>query len=119
MAYLQEEANWEEGIYQYEVEDWVEGGPDGIDNIQAKALANRTRYLKAEVESISNGLQELFLDQTEQWNLISQILAQIGNLFNGVFSDVKANPFLATFGDAGGWEMLSGVWNRQHARVEC
>lgn len=45
MANLQESAVWDEGIYQLETTDNVVGGPDGISNRQAKALANRTKYL--------------------------------------------------------------------------
>lgn len=50
MANLPEQAVWETGVYQLETSDPVMGGVDGVDNKQAKQLANRTRYLKAEVE---------------------------------------------------------------------
>ncbi|GAK43597.1 bacteriophage tail fiber protein [Tepidicaulis marinus] len=50
MANLPEAATWEGGIYQLELTDPVQGGPDGISNNQAKQLANRTAYLKQEVE---------------------------------------------------------------------
>lgn len=50
MANLKERAQWEEGVYQLETSDPVMGGPDGIDNVQAKQLANRTRYLKGAIE---------------------------------------------------------------------
>ncbi len=50
MANLAEETKWENGIYQLEIDDPLQGGPDGIDNVQAKQLANRTRYLKAKIE---------------------------------------------------------------------
>lgn len=50
MAYLKEQAKWEEGIYQYELDDLLQGGEDGIDNVQGKQLANRTLYLKQELE---------------------------------------------------------------------
>ncbi|MDF1687312.1 MAG: hypothetical protein P1U50_11030 [Parvibaculaceae bacterium] len=50
MANLSEETVWEEGIYQLETTDPVLGGPDGIDNRQAKELANRTQYLKAQTD---------------------------------------------------------------------
>lgn len=46
MANLAEQAQWEEGIYQLELTDPVVGGPDGISNLQAKQLANRTQFLK-------------------------------------------------------------------------
>lgn len=51
MANLQEEIVWVDGIYQLEMEDEVMGGADGIDNKQAKQLASRTQYLKAQLET--------------------------------------------------------------------
>lgn len=51
MANLVEAPQWEGGIYQLETSDPVEGGPDGIDNVQARQLANRTAYLKAQQEA--------------------------------------------------------------------
>lgn len=51
MATLPEQSVWTEGIYQLETSDPVMGGPDGIDNQQAKELANRTRFLKDTLES--------------------------------------------------------------------
>ena len=50
MANLKEEAKWEEGIYQYELDDPLQGGEDGIDNVQGRQLANRTKYLKENYE---------------------------------------------------------------------
>ena len=50
MANLNETAQWETGIYQLETSDPVMGGPDGIDNRQAKQLANRTLWLKNQTE---------------------------------------------------------------------
>lgn len=47
MADLAETETYEAGIYQFEITDPVIGGPDGIDNLQAKQLANRTNWLKA------------------------------------------------------------------------
>lgn len=50
MADLQEKNKWETGIYQIEENDPVQGGSDGITNKPIKQLANRTKYLKNEVE---------------------------------------------------------------------
>ncbi|HEZ5615605.1 TPA: tail fiber protein [Neisseria meningitidis] len=52
MANLNETAQWETGIYQLETSDPVMGGPDGIDNRQAKQLANRTLWLKKQTEAL-------------------------------------------------------------------
>lgn len=65
MANLKEQAQWEDGIYQLELTDPVVGGPDGISNLQAKQLANRTQFLKEQqqkqqeiVEGYSPEMQE-------------------------------------------------------------
>lgn len=50
MANLIETNQWEDGVYQIEKTDPVVGGKDGISNRQAQQLANRTSYLKNEVE---------------------------------------------------------------------
>ena len=52
MANLNETAQWETGMYQLETSDPVMGGPDGIDNRQAKQLANRTLWLKNQTEAL-------------------------------------------------------------------
>ncbi|MFJ7792901.1 hypothetical protein [Pseudomonas sp. NPDC096950] len=55
MADLPELNEWTEGIYQLETSDPVLGGPDGIDNLQGKQLANRTRWLKGKIDSLIEG----------------------------------------------------------------
>lgn len=45
MANVTETSTWESGIYQLETTDSVEGGSDGISNLQAKQLGNRTKWL--------------------------------------------------------------------------
>ncbi|MDE1531699.1 hypothetical protein PVE90_18485 [Pseudomonas carnis] len=55
MADLPESNEWAQGVYQLETSDPVLGGPEGIDNLQAKQLANRTKWLKDQVEKIING----------------------------------------------------------------
>jgi len=46
MAFLPEQSVYEPGIYQLEVTDPLQGGPDGVFNVPPKQLANRTKYLK-------------------------------------------------------------------------
>ncbi|WP_199154421.1 hypothetical protein [Chromobacterium sp. ASV23] len=55
MANLQEKPAWEAGIYQLETSDPVLGGPDGVDNLQAKQLANRTVFLKKQIDDLVSG----------------------------------------------------------------
>jgi hypothetical protein len=50
VASLTELTQWEASIYQIETLDNVIGGNDGISNRQGKQLANRTAYLKQQVE---------------------------------------------------------------------
>ena len=52
MAHLTESPTYESGIYQIEKTDPVVGGIDGISNRQARQLANRTTYLKGELERL-------------------------------------------------------------------
>ena len=49
MANLTLTRQWVENIYQLETSDPVMGGPDGIDNRQAKELGARTNWLKDQV----------------------------------------------------------------------
>lgn len=56
MADLPEINEWPEGIYQLETSDPVLGGPEGIDNLQAKQLANRTKWLKDQLGKIVEGV---------------------------------------------------------------
>ncbi|EMV0202324.1 hypothetical protein ABL144_000611 [Klebsiella pneumoniae] len=51
MSNLPEQASWESGIHQLEEADRAKAGPGGVLNIQANQLANRTRWLRALVES--------------------------------------------------------------------
>jgi hypothetical protein len=52
MANLPEQNVWQDGIYQLEENDDVRGGPlpEGVSNLQAKQLADRTLYLKEKQE---------------------------------------------------------------------
>jgi len=55
MANLPEPPEWPDGVYQIETPDPVLGGPDGIANKAAKALASRTVWLKAKFEALIEG----------------------------------------------------------------
>ncbi|WP_181639928.1 hypothetical protein [Pseudomonas sivasensis] len=56
MANLPESNEWTLGIYQLETSDPVLGGPEGIDNLQGKQLANRTKWLKDQLDKIVGGV---------------------------------------------------------------
>lgn len=53
MANLVETPTYDAGVYLIELSDPVVGGTDGISNKQAKALANRTAYLKAQTDDLT------------------------------------------------------------------
>ena len=53
MANLNLTRPWAENIYQLETTDPVMGGPDGVDNRQAKELGARTNWLKDQVDGIN------------------------------------------------------------------
>jgi hypothetical protein len=54
MADITEVEQWDEGVYQLETTDPVQGGADGVDNLPHIALANRTKWLKAGLKAVQN-----------------------------------------------------------------
>ncbi|WP_060825912.1 gp53-like domain-containing protein [Sulfurospirillum cavolei] len=59
MATLTETTEYAEGVYQIETTDPVIGGADGISNVQAKQLANRTNFLKNLLTKVIDGTQSV------------------------------------------------------------
>ncbi|MFV8875326.1 sialate O-acetylesterase [Serratia fonticola] len=59
MDNLPETPGWEAAIKQLEQDDIAEGGRNGIANLQATQLANRTQYLRHVVESVKQEIQLL------------------------------------------------------------
>lgn len=49
--FLVEVAEWTPGVYQWQTDDVILGGPDGNDNWPTQALANRTAWLKQQLLS--------------------------------------------------------------------
>lgn len=60
MTDISEKSRWQESIYQIKRGDVVSGGKNGIANIQASQLADRTRYLKENMDSIRDGRESTF-----------------------------------------------------------
>ena len=54
MANITEVSQWESVIRQIENGEAATGGADGLANVQAKQLANRTQYLKSQIDNINN-----------------------------------------------------------------
>jgi len=59
IKYLPKDADWEDAIYQFEQKDKLIGGVDGIDNVQAQQLSNRTEYLKQKAEQQATRIEEV------------------------------------------------------------
>ncbi|MBC3228370.1 polysaccharide deacetylase family protein [Serratia fonticola] len=55
MADLPETPSWEIGIKQLELDDMAEGARGGVANLQATQLANRTAWLRSQIEALSGG----------------------------------------------------------------
>lgn len=114
MAGLQEQALWDAEIYQIEQTDPVVGGPpnlvqgQGITNVPHQALANRTAWLKAQIETLqqtltdlTNGapgamdtLNELAAALGDDPNFAATVLAEIGALKTPVASPVADDTAL-------------------------
>ncbi|EKD7535220.1 tail fiber protein [Salmonella enterica] len=56
MGKLTETEKWEDEVYQIETSDPVLGGPDGVSNRPQKQLANRTQWLKKQLEETNIAL---------------------------------------------------------------
>ena len=85
MAKLPEDAEWEAGIYQIEQTDPVVGGPpdlakgQGITNVPARQLANRTAWLKGKLEALQKALTDLTNGAPGALNTLKELAAAIGN----------------------------------------
>jgi len=52
MFEINEAAEYSEVVHGWDAEEFVEGGPDGLDNVPIKELADRTAYLKEKVDGM-------------------------------------------------------------------
>ena len=57
--HLPETEDWEPEIYQIESGDYPKGGRNGIANVQANQLGNRTKYLKAKHEELKAAVEAI------------------------------------------------------------
>jgi hypothetical protein len=94
MPDLEESSVYEPGIYQLETTDPVMGGVNGVDNLQAKQLANRTVWLKDKTDSLES---DVILVRSSASQAIS---ANLFNIFDWNVVDRNDNGILLT--SAGG-----------------
>lgn len=94
--HLPETEDWEEEVYQIESGDYPMGGRNGIANLQAAQLANRTRYLKRKGEDLKTAIEAIqpgtdkydellkrinALDSSKENNRLNHIERLISNIY--------------------------------------
>lgn len=89
MAVVKETPVWVTGITQIDPNDPVQGGPGGVDNVPHEQLANRTAYLKKEVEGI--------IGETTEPMTLESLLQRIKDLEGAPAITVPVLPIGATF----------------------
>ena len=63
---------------------------------------------------------QLALDRVDEFGrILDGNTSKVQTLWDAVFSEVVANPFLIDFNDLDGIKLTSGVWNADRARLEC
>lgn len=107
---------WVPGIYQLEASDYIIGGRNGVDNLPAQGLANRTEYLKAKLEALKDDVAAIggndkyneivamikALDAGSQNSRINHLERLVGNLYQdiqaaGIDPDGYDNALFETF----------------------
>lgn len=96
MANITEQEIYEQDIYLLAVTDDVLGGEDGPSNIQAKQLANRTNWLKAELRRLGLRLDD--------FRTVGEVQALVASAY--VAADYDATGL--GVGDAEGWALCNG-----------
>ena len=109
---------WVPGIYQLEANDYIIGGRNGVDNLPAQGLANRTEWLKAKLEALKADVAAIggndkyneivamikALDAGSQNSRINHLERLVGNLYQdiqaaGIDPDGYDNALFETFSD--------------------
>ncbi len=90
MAFIQERRTYNRNIYLIDEQDFVEGGENGIDNRPHQELANRTNWLKHELEQLKKQIKKQQLP--------------IGTIIGSEVHYRKASDFAKAMG--------YGVWER-------
>lgn len=107
---------WVPGIYQLEANDYIIGGRNGVDNLPAQGLANRTEWLKAKLEALKDDVAAIggndkyneivamikALDAGSQNSRINHLERLVGNLYQdiqaaGIDPDGYDNALFETF----------------------
>ena len=111
-------AEWVDGIYQWEANDYIIGGRNGVDNLPTQGLANRTEWLKEKLEALKDDVAAIggndkyneivamikALDAGSQNSRINHLERLVGNLYQdiqaaGIDPDGYDNALFETFAD--------------------
>lgn len=91
MAELTLTPTWEADIYQIATTDPVIGGPDGISNLQAKQLGNRTEYLKEQTDDHETRVTDLETANTSVTALVTRTQGSATLVKQGVVTSALTN----------------------------
>lgn len=105
MANLPEVDQWD-GVYQFEIDDLLQGGPNGIDNAPLKNLANRTLFLKNRLPvlpgDVAYGVTDIPADDATK-------LATAKCVFDGIDAALTGSSFSAVQGSNGYQKFPNGT----------
>jgi hypothetical protein len=100
MGVIDETAQWVATVYQIETGDPANGGPDAPDNVQARALADRTLYLKNEVEALEASVAgidlSVFLETADLLNAVKAVDGAGSGLDADLLDGLHAASFVRT-----------------------
>lgn len=109
MTKIDEKAVWPSEIYQIRRGDKVSGGKDGVANIQAGQLADRTAYLKKSLESFSVMIQSGDAPYTDE--SAAQAAINAGKIAEGALFSVRSTDpmiWVAEYKNQGGTPVATG-----------
>jgi chromosome segregation ATPase len=90
MGFLTETSTWEPNVYQIETTDAVSGGTDGVANIQPKQLADRTRFLKDELDVTNSDIANIQDEIEALQSDVTQINVDLGDRSSDI-SDIRSS----------------------------
>lgn len=92
---IKESSDWEDSIYQIQAGDMLAGGENGLANLQAQQIANRTAWLKAHagdesrIKNLENMMMELYEEEfgSDPTGEYSGLMVE---MFNGNNSEIDS-----------------------------
>lgn len=107
MRKIEETSRWEEDIMEVEQTDKILGGPGGSANISVEQLANRTRKLKEEIESLVSDYNTLMNDYNTLMSNYNALIASRPKIKIGEVTIAKNPSVTITDGTNEGESVLN------------